>query len=526
MSQPVDIDRPRDAGQSMDIVPAYNMDDEPPEDMYISSNEKVGLQPPPVEAHPAYHPLPGQSRSIPTYYPGGTHPDHPPYTLENLPSQRDNHPTTVALPGQSTVGRSPELPDLLFSPIDLVRGAEHLDIIPITPQAELAAFPSPPTSIPSAAKSSDKKSILRRSITPPSRSHRPQRPRRQSTPPRHSAPLDRLTPAYNPEVSPSPAPKTDDAQAPSKSMTQKGLHISGMGQKAEKTPATRPSFRPRFQTYPSPTAGGRPELPASFPPPKKMPAFNHISLPSPIPTTPVQKASPVPSIARNESTGTSSTYSIPIGLASTLARQNSLNNWPLHNHPVTSDAHHLRNQSSAVSALSAMRDVQNASEVSALSVVPSTNLKHNHSRDLSAHSEHAHVMSWQDYDDEINDIGDASEISPMFSPASATASAMDRRQNSIVSPMTAIGRTPHAGGSTFSGLIGARTPSQLRGAKTPSQQSLWERERERQEYFGDLSVQPLSMGKRWGEGLRKKTLRGGQKKRIPSEQLLNGGANY
>ena len=136
-------------------------------------------------------------------------------------------------------------------------------------------------------------------------------------------------------------------------------------------------------------------------------------------------------------------------------------------------------------------------------------------------------MSWQDYDDEINDIGDSSEISPMFSPASVSNSAAHNRQNSIVSPMTAVGsRTPHHGGASFSELIGTRTPSQLRGAKTPSQQSLWERERERQECFGDLSVQPLSMSKRWGEGLRKKTLIGGQKKRIPSEQLLNGGGNY
>ncbi|KAG9243526.1 hypothetical protein BJ878DRAFT_114307 [Calycina marina] len=512
-----------ESGRSMDIGRAYDAPeahdeardeahDEMVDDYPYPRYEKTRLEPPPEHSHPAYHPLPGQSREIPTYYPGGIHPEQPPYTLKSLPSQRNVYSRSVALPSQKVASKSPELPDLLFSPIDLVRGVEMSDVMPITPQAELAAFPSPPTTIPSSVKTALKKP-LQRSLTPPQRAQKPQRPRRQIIPPRHAAPLNRLTPYDN---IPSPAAKAETI----KLKKERGLKISGLRPEVNNTTDTRPTEnRPRLQTYPSPTAGGRPELPASSPPPKRAPAFNHISLPSPIPSSPMQ----IRYLTRNESTATSGTYSIPVGLASTVTRQESLKNWPrsINNNPVTSDAHHLRNQSSAISALSAVRDLHNSSAVSALSVVPSQTLKHNHSRDLSAHSEHAHVMSWQDYQGEGEGEPENSEISPMFSPQS-TGPHM-HNNNAVVSPMTIGERTPGQGSSGFSTLVGTRTPSQLRGMKTPSQQSLWAREREREDYFGDLSVQPLSMGRRW-EGLRKKTLGGGaRKKRIPSEQLLNGG---
>ena len=97
----------------------------------------------------------------------------------------------------------------------------------------------------------------------------------------------------------------------------------------------------------------------------------------------------------------------------------------------------------------------------------------------------------------------------MFSPQGAS--------NGVVSPMTMGARTPFVG-------IGMRTPSQLRGAKTPSPSVLMEREREREEYFGDLSVQPLSVGRgKWGELMAKSR---SKKKRIPSEVLLNGSQQY
>ncbi|KAH8592057.1 hypothetical protein B0O99DRAFT_261524 [Bisporella sp. PMI_857] len=512
----------REEEREMDIA------DDPIEDAPIPNNEKGSLEAPPVEMHPAYHRLPGQSADVPVYYPAGTaHPAQTiqsrmeesakPYTLRNLPSQRDPHPTSISLPGQ-VPECSPEIPDLVFSPIDLVQGNEQLDVIPITPQAELAAFPSPPQTIPSSIHRSTI-TQLRRSMTPPKKT-RPMRPRRQSTPPRHSAPLDRLTP---PPQSDAVLPTPTNKSVPQKSMTKSGLKISGLltTTNLSRKPTPRPSGRPRQQTYPSPTAGGRPELPASFPTinTKPMPAFNHISMPSPAASSPDQDLG----VRRNESIGTNSTYSIPIGLASTLTRQHSLTNWPLNNHPVTSDAHHLRNQSSGVSALSAIRDLQNASAVSAMSVVPSGSNVAPKIGEVSAHSETAHVLSWQDYANGAHPMspGQNSEISPMFSPQGA-------HMGSVVSPMTVSSHTPNvdSGRETkVTGLYGGRTPSQLRGAKTPSQQSLWEREREREEYYGDLSVPPLSLTSRWGEGIRKGMALGSggkKKRRMTSEELLNG----
>jgi len=456
----------------------------------------------------------------------------PLYTRSNLPSQRSLHPTSISLPvahptsislpilhpgaprapfvTHPAASSSPQIPDFIFSPIELVPGADQLEDVPVTPQAELAAFPSPPQTIPSHMRSITQQ--MKRQATPPRNSAH--RPRRQSTPPRHSAPLGRLTPpqlsSAPSEPSPNSAPLIQRGSNPMKSFT--GLQISGLQRKA----TTRPSpTRPRGTTYPSPTAGGRPELPASFPSrptlsknmpslqktprnmistAKPMPAFNHISLPSPVSST----------LDRNESTHTS--YSIPILYDAKSRRQSKAQDpgWPLSNHPVTSDAHHLREQPSAVSALSAIRDLQNASQVSAMSVLspgvitPGGGLKHNHSREFRD-DEAQHVMSWQNYNEQANSgmderlMGDGeSEISPMFSPP------MDG--NNIVSPMTMGMKTPGIGGygGYGNGVVSPMTMS----AKTPSQASLDEREREREEYFGDLSVRPLNMGQRlmerWG----------------------------
>jgi hypothetical protein len=397
-----------------------------------------------------------------------------------------------------------------------------MDSVPLTPQAELAAYPSPPKSIASQL------SQLKRHSTPPRN-----RPRRTSTPPRMSLPLDRLTPPPSGPLPPRP-------KLHRKSHTSE-LSISTLNRK----PTPRRT-RPRNVTYPSPTAGGRPELPASYPPvfvartprgKNPNPAFHHISLPSP------QEPPSASSIRRNESTATS--YSIPIGLGveqkqetkQEMKEQN--NNWPIHNHPVTSDAHHLREQPSYVSALSVARDLQNASAVSALTTSSSVppipeaeietmpRLKHNHSMEWehpkSAQKQH-HVMSWQNYSAAGSPIAEAddrepqtsistatTEVSPMFSPPTHS-----EKNYTVVSPMLsppAPGQAGYKGwhhysydGEPATPQIGMAERLSIKVGLTPmignklfSQKSLQKREQERKELmgqYGDLSVQPLNPERR------------------------------
>jgi hypothetical protein len=524
-----EIQESRRFSQSLDVN-----DENDIADARIRDPEKASFMAPPINDHPALHPLPGQTANIPTYYPGGA--SHPAYTRNHLPSQRGRQEeTSLDLPiehpdiprppfaSEREPSSSPQIPDFVFSPIELVPGADRMDNVPITPaddavpltpQAELAAFPSPPTTIPSHMPSFAQR--LKQEAAPPR--HTFNRPRRQSTPPRHSAPLERLTPPHistmvmSSQPGLNSAPLIERGSNPMKSFT--GLQISGLQRK----PTGRTlNVRPRGTTYPSPTAGGRPELPASFPTfsspsrpklPKSMPsiqktprnmissrapmpAFNHISLPSPVSST----------LGRNESTNT--TYSIPIALDSKSRRQSKSQtqdlNWPLTNHPVTSDAHHLREQPSAISELSTIRDTQNSSAVSAMSslspeaTTPGGALKHNHSREF--HEDESHVMSWQNYSERANIGargvgqklmgGDHDEVSPMFSPP------IDGHGNGLVSPLTMGQKTPAIGG--YGGYNNNSVVSPMTvSAKTPSQQSLDEREREREEYFGDLSVRPLN----------------------------------
>jgi len=154
--------------------------------------------------------------------------------------------------------------------------------------------------------------------------------------------------------------------------------------------------------------------------------FNHISLPSP--QSPEQNQ-----ISRAESTTT--TYSIPIGLgvARTQSQAAALN-WPFPGSGVaiTSDAHHLREQPSNVSALSAVRDLHNSSAVSALSALQPHNiltpmseetpLKHNHSREFPSSStssnKNEHVMSWQNYNSPTTPIVGHVEQHPYPTPES------------------------------------------------------------------------------------------------------------
>lgn len=460
----------------------------------IPDPEKQSLVEPPVDEHPALHPLPGVSSETPTYYPGG--PQHPAYNT--LPSQRGRHPTHITLPGQQLLPQvaqlaqsSPQIPDFEFSPVELLPEDhfDSMDQVPLTPQAELAAFPSPPKSIASK---------LRRHSTPP----RNATPHRRSTPPRHSLPLTRLTPPPTSHPSP-PRPSP-----PRKSHT--GLQqLTTLSRKPTPLP-----LRPRTLTYPSPTAGGRPELPASIPlpvaktPKNPVPAFHHISLPSP------QEPLSASSVRRHESTNT--TYSIPIGLGVESTRQSS---WPLNNHAVTSDAHHLREQPSAVSALSAMRDLQNASAVSDLtttSEAPEAELegsagplKPNHSSSWTP-SHNNHVMSWQNYSSPASPSQEhiVDEVSPMFSPP-VTAGG-----NGVVSPMLSPPMPGQAGYKGFNWKGKGYEPIEtgvaerlnikvgltpMIGGKKFSQRSIEQRNREYQESYGDLSIQPLNPGKRGDE---------------------------
>lgn len=150
------------------------------------------------------------------------------------------------------------------------------------------------------------------------------------------------------------------------------------------------------------------------------------------------------------------------------------------------------------------------SSLSPGAMTPGGGLKHNHSREFE-HAD-AHVTSWQQYDGNgegeedgvVHEMGDGEmgmnqrlmgggwsepEVSPMFSPP------IDGLGNAVVSPMTMGMKTPGIGGYGGGGGYGVVSPM-ASYAKTPSQQSLDEREREREEYFGDLSVQPLNMGQR------------------------------
>jgi hypothetical protein len=198
---------------------------------------------------------------------------------------------------------------------------------------------------------------------------------------------------------------------------------------------------------------------------------------------------------------------------------------------VTSDAHHLREQPSSVSALSAARDLQNASAVSALTTTSEepdaelegedVPLKHNHSNDYMDHeSQKEHVMSWQDY---VSPGAGRDEVSPMFSPP-ITAGGYSVVSPMLSPPLPSTQTTPsflytdpmHAHGHSHTPPAGAKgrargkgkgkergldfsikvglTP--LIGSKMFSLRSLEQRERERRDYFSDLSIQPLNPEKR------------------------------
>jgi hypothetical protein len=211
-------------------------------DAPVPNEEKKALVPPPDDEHPAYHPLPG--KHLPAYVPG-----QPAY--KSLPSQRVSAPLIPRVPEES-----PKIPGLVFSPIDIALGGD-LDPVPLTPKAELAASPVLLRAITSPVPSS--KFSTARTSPPPSLS--------QNSPPMDPAPLATVATAHSP-------PQREGGRLTNFSMK----HIS----------AQRPG-------YPSPTAGGKAELPASLPaadlpimtnmavkaPLNPTPAFHHIYLPEP-----------------------------------------------------------------------------------------------------------------------------------------------------------------------------------------------------------------------------------------------------
>lgn len=228
------------ARHSMEIEEGGTLDNRP-----AANEEKKALVPPPDNEHPAYHPLPG--KNLPAYVPG-----QPAYNT--LPSQRSVAPRSKSL----VPDVSPKIPGLIFTPIEIVLGDTHLDTIPITPKAELAASPVHHLPKPSSPIPSSKFSTARTSLTPSS-------PRKSLTS-LHPAPLAKVATSRSPR---------DNGPLTNFSMK----HIS----------SPRPGF-------PSPTAGGKIELPASWPPtdasvainvPVKAPlnptpAFHHIYLPEPL----------------------------------------------------------------------------------------------------------------------------------------------------------------------------------------------------------------------------------------------------
>lgn len=213
-------------------------------DRPVPNEEKRALVPPPDNEHPAHHPLPG--KNLPAYVPA-----QPAYNT--LPSQRLLAPP----PSISQIPEhSPKIPGLVFTPIEIVLGDTQLDTIPITPKAELAASPVQPK--PSSPIPSSKFSTAR-TPAPPSTA--------QKTP--HS-----MAPAPVAKVATSRSSPRENGPLTNFSLK----HIS----------VQRPGF-------PSPTAGGKIELPASSPPagvvaenvPVKAPlnptpAFHHIYLPEPL----------------------------------------------------------------------------------------------------------------------------------------------------------------------------------------------------------------------------------------------------
>jgi hypothetical protein len=195
------------------------------------------LIPPPD--HPAYHALPGNQ--LPAYVPG-----QPAYNSLQPPrpfASSFNH-----LPEQS-----PEIPGLVFTPIEIVLEGTELDPIPLVPEAELEASPvqqqEPPSRVPSSKFSTSR--------VPASPHPLPQNS------PRSPAPLAKAATSLS--------PPRENGPLPSFSMK----HTSPL----------QPSSL-------SPMVAGIAELPASFPQPivsdvavkaplNPTPAFHHIYLPEP-----------------------------------------------------------------------------------------------------------------------------------------------------------------------------------------------------------------------------------------------------
>lgn len=392
---------------------SMEIEEEQPCDIPFPSEEKKALSPPPDHEHPAYHPLPG--KQIPAYVP-----IQPAYNT--LPSQRSRAPSFRRLPDQS-----PHIPDFVFSPIALNPAADQLDPIPVTPQAELAASPIPTrgltSSIPSSKFSTARMSPPRTSPprAPPPRAPLPQTPplQRRTIPPRNSSPLSKLTQSRG-----SPPQKI--------------------------TPPTNSAVRRISESrlgYPSPTAGGKAELPASMPPSNDLSITNDEPIKAPLNPTPAFHHIYLPESLDDfwKDDLTDITESIPIGLEDDSSNRDSQRAHAEKEQrrspqskqgkpqsrqeqrsspspvPEKPSRPKLRQQRSDVSALSDYHHTlrEQPSGVSALTVTteeePPT---HNHSRQWSA-SERGHVTSWQVYKGDAP-IGQ-DEVSPLFSPQSAAA---------------------------------------------------------------------------------------------------------
>jgi hypothetical protein len=240
-------------------------------DAPVPNEEKRALVPPPDDEHPAYHRLPGQH--LPAYVPG-----QPAYN--SLPSQRSLAPPSIShVPEQS-----PKIPGLVFTPIDISLGDTQLETIPITPKAELAASPVQPK--PSSPIPSSKFSTARRS--PP------------SSPPKTSLPM---SPAPLANVATIRSPPRENG--PLTNFSMKHISIPKPG-------------------YPSPTAGGKVELPASLPP-TDAPAVNDAPVKAPLNPTPAFHHIYLPEPLSGVSTSSMDTaYStIPIGLGDDKSGSNT-----------------------------------------------------------------------------------------------------------------------------------------------------------------------------------------------------------
>lgn len=214
----------------------------------------------PPPNHPAHHALPGNQ--LPAYVPGQP-------AFNSLQSPRSFAPSFNHLPEQS-----PEIPGLVFTPIEIVLEGTELGPIPHVPEAELEASPvqqeePPPSRVPSSKFSTAR--------TPTSSPPLPQNS------PRIPAPLAKGATTLS--------PPRENGPIPSFSMKQ-----------------TSPVQLSRLSS----TAPGIAELPASFPKPtvsdvavkaplNPTPAFHHIYLPEPESETPM-------------SPETSEYSTIPIGL--------------------------------------------------------------------------------------------------------------------------------------------------------------------------------------------------------------------